>query len=931
MKRTVLLLAALIFMGNGFIAAEAPKSPPGADAVPDLFAPNLAGPGGFSTTTGGAPASALNPAQGGSARRIVFDVGYLAIPVFPSMGKEEPDGYMQSIEAGAMFPTRYGVFGGSLRYIGGFDKDQFVYFPINPTFGGNFFGAKEVYPGMSVGLGLNFGFGADWTASADLGFHYDTGGNLGPFKNFTWAFVLRSMGKSYFPTWLTPMGGIAFDLLRVEGKDGKADPFAIGFAADLGFPSLFSFRDINMIFKAGLDMTIAEIVTVSLSWPGGSGLNMRELAEKNVAFPVRPSIGLGINLRLPSGGQRIAGGRLPSDGDLRVDGGFKPLYEGVTALGGGVTWFVGMADKKPPVIAVDYPETMYFSPNHDGNADYLEFPIKITDDHYVTSWVMEIKDKEGKTIRSIRNKELLPTSFNMKDFFIRLAAVKKQVEVPPVLMWDGILDDGSAAPDGRYFFTITSTDDSDNVAISPVYEAVLKNTPPQISLPEIPGAQRIFNPMGGERDTITFRPYVSEEDPWESGIWNAAGEKIRSFAPVSGSPAVQVWDGKNDAGAIAPDGVYSYRISATDRALNSASATMNNIILDGRVAGIFLTSSASRIAPKAGQSVDPVVLDIHLSFKDGVESWKVELKDESGAARRTFSGTAAVPANLQWNGLNDQGAVVEGIFTPELTVRYTRGDEVKTTATTVLVDVSGPELSFAGTPEFFSPDNDGVEDELYISLSAQDASPIDGWTLEIYDHDSGTVFYHVEGKGNPTPRLIWNGRSNRGEVVQSATDYPYTFSAVDILGNANSIDGIIEVDVLVIRDGDVLRIQIPSIVFRPNYADFVGLSQDVVDNNNRILRRIAQILNKFRDYKVNVEGHANPTTAPNTPARTREETELQSISENRAKRVVDELVRNGVARNRLTAIGVGGTRTVVPYDDADNRWKNRRVEFILVK
>lgn len=928
-SRVALLFAAgFLCAGMGLWAAEPPKSPHGADAVPDLYAPNLAGPGGFTTTSGGSPASALNPAQGGDALRMIFDAGYLAIPVFPGMGREE-GGYMQSLEAGMLFPTRYGVFGGSLRYIGGFAEDQFSYFPINPTFGGNVFAAKEIYPGMSLGAGLNFGAGADWTLSGDLGFHYNTG-KLGPFHNFTWALVLRGLGKSYFPTWLTPIGGVSFDLVHVEGKDGKRDPFVLNVAGDLGFPSLFYPPYINMTFKAGLKMTIAELISLSLSWPGASGLNARELAEKNVAFPVIPSVGLGLNIILPSGGERIAGGRLPSDGDLKVDAAFKPLYEGVTAVGAGLSWYVGVADKKPPLIKIDYPETIYFSPNHDGKADYLEFPLSITDDHYVLRWAMEIKDEEGNVAATIENKEQRPEFNSVQDFFIRLFSVKKQVEIPPMLRWNGVRDSGGTAPDGVYYFTITAVDDSGNVAASPVYETVLKNTPPEISITPVSGAQLIFNPMGGEKDTITFNPTGSNEEAWESGIWNAAGQQIRTFEPVSGQPKQQVWDGRNDAGQVAPDGVYSYRISATDRAQNSASAVLNNIILDGRVAGVFLTSSAEAIAPQPNQSANLVDFVIHLSLQDGVESWKLELKDESGAAQRTFSGDARIPASQGWNGLDDRGVIREGTYTPELTVRYTRGDEVKTTATTVTVDVSGPELAFAFAPEYFSPDNDGVEDELLINLSAQDVLPIAGWSLEIRDPESGVVFYTIEGKGNPTPQLVWNGRSNKGELVQSATDYPYTFKAEDILGNSSSIEGKIGVDVLVIRDGDKLRILIPSIVFRPNFADFQGLGSDVIDNNTRIIRRIAQILNKFRDYKVLVEGHANPTTVPG-PARDREEPELQRLSEARARAVVDLLVRYGVARIRLTSTGVGGTRTVVPYDDNENRWKNRRVEFILIK
>lgn len=33
----------------------------------------------------------------------------------------------------------------------------------------------------------------------------------------------------------------------------------------------------------------------------------------------------------------------------------------------------------------------------------------------------------------------------------------------------------------------------------------------------------------------------------------------------------------------------------------------------------------------------------------------------------------------------------------------------------------------------------------------------------------------------------------------------------------------------------------------------------------------------------------------------------------------------------FTTIGYGGNRPIVPHSDLDNRWKNRRVEFILIK
>jgi hypothetical protein len=80
-------------------------------------------------------------------------------------------------------------------------------------------------------MGLNFGIGSD-ILSGDLGFRYRIG-KVGPFDNFTWALVLGNMGRSWAPSWFTPMGGLSFDLLRIYGKEGKSDPFVVNTSMDM--------------------------------------------------------------------------------------------------------------------------------------------------------------------------------------------------------------------------------------------------------------------------------------------------------------------------------------------------------------------------------------------------------------------------------------------------------------------------------------------------------------------------------------------------------------------------------------------------------------------------------------------------------------------------------------------------------------------------
>jgi len=459
----------------------------------------------------------------------------------------------------------------------------------------------------------------------------------------------------------------------------------------------------------------------------------------------------------------------------------------------------------------------------------------------------------------------------------------------------------------------------------------LRTTPPQgdISVP-----YNIFAPNGnGNRDTLPISVTTEGNDEWNLVVTSSGNTAVRSWNWTGRAPAVSIpWDGKDEAGNTVDDGTYSITLSSTDDAGNSTRKNINNIVVDAKVPKIFLTASAQAIAPKPGQA-EALRFNIMATPAEGVSYWKLELRDENNELIRSFpsqsGGTGPLPTTVPWNGANERNAIIEGRITPSLTVNYSKGDVVNVSAPPVTVDISGPILGFHSQPEFFSPDNDGVDDELFIFLSARDMSPIAEWSLDIRETE-GTkqLFYRFSGRGSPSERITWDGRSSWGELVQSASDYEFTYSAKDTLGNSSTMTGIISTDVLVIRDGDILRILIPSITFRANYADFIGIPKERQETNTRVLKRIAEILNKFRDYRITVEGHANPVL------RTAKEEEevLKPLSLARAQFVINYLVNNGgVSRSRLSPIGQGGTRNVANSQDPNNNWKNRRVEFLLVK
>ncbi|MCL2804541.1 MAG: OmpA family protein [Treponema sp.] len=272
---------------------------------------------------------------------------------------------------------------------------------------------------------------------------------------------------------------------------------------------------------------------------------------------------------------------------------------------------------------------------------------------------------------------------------------------------------------------------------------------------------------------------------------------------------------------------------------------------------------------------------------------------------------------------------------------------------------AGPAVSVE-IPELFSPDPDVADDKMSINIAVNHPVPIKDWTIEIQPLRRGSgqrenverqreegqtggrrggprSFFEQSGKGKPPAVWQWNGRGTSGEMVQSAMDYRFTLTVNDNFGNVTVFnDGVISTDVLVRREGDVLRIIVPSIVFQGNSSNFSQvfgdeITEEIVRANTRIVALIARALNRFDDYRITVEGHTNPGSPLGSAARTAEDARNQAISESRANAIINHLVTNhNIARTRLTARGMSGTRTITEdYDNDDENWKNRRVEFIL--
>ena len=85
------------------------------------------------------------------------------------------------------------------------------------------------------------------------------------------------------------------------------------------------------------------------------------------------------------------------------------------------------------------------------------------------------------------------------------------------------------------------------------------------------------------------------------------------------------------------------------------------------------------------------------------------------------------------------------------------------------------------------------------------------------------------------------------------------------------------------------------------------------------INRIVELMKENPDLKFSVEGHTDSSGNAATN---------QTLSEARSQAVVDKLVENGIAADRLKAAGKGQTSPLADNGTDEGRAKNRRVEFV---
>ncbi|SFE26990.1 OmpA family protein [Chitinophaga sp. CF118] len=103
------------------------------------------------------------------------------------------------------------------------------------------------------------------------------------------------------------------------------------------------------------------------------------------------------------------------------------------------------------------------------------------------------------------------------------------------------------------------------------------------------------------------------------------------------------------------------------------------------------------------------------------------------------------------------------------------------------------------------------------------------------------------------------------------------------------------------------------------YINFETGKSDIKSESQKTIDQVAEMLRSDHSLKISVEGHTDNAGTPIAN---------KTLSENRAKSVMDALIIEGIDKTRLSYKGWGETKPLSDNNTENGKAKNRRVEIV---
>lgn len=433
----------------------------------------------------------------------------------------------------------------------------------------------------------------------------------------------------------------------------------------------------------------------------------------------------------------------------------------------------------PPITS----GTQYLSPDSNGVKDtaILSFSVKVyvkSKEGYLPEYGLQVLDSSGAVM-----KEVVETEKSDIGWFSSIFSGYSEFSLDRSISWDGTNQDGDTVSDGVYNVKLWVVDSSKNRKDIDVDDFIVDVRKPEAIV--VKPSVLIFSPNGDDSmDNFEIsHTQATEEALWEAAVLDSSGNTVKSFSWNNGTPGKAVWDGLDDSGKPVLSGIYSYSLSSKDEAGNeSDSIVLEGIILDLTFTPVAVLIDNPAISPDGDGIKDSMTVYLDVDEKEGIEFWEWQIRNENSTVYWQVSGDGEVPGEVYFDGTDSEGnPVPEGNYNFIYKVYYENGNK-PTLLEPFVIDVSAPEISVSITNPIFSPNGDGLKDQVEIRFKSNEKVT---WEGSILDNRGGEIV--TTGSNQTTSLIVWDGTNMDGSPVSNGS---YSVLAVftDDAGNSTQID-----------------------------------------------------------------------------------------------------------------------------------------------
>jgi hypothetical protein len=341
--KQIYVASIMLFFAAALYAS--PKQYPGTDNLflygHPAFVTSGASAAGGPVLSAGSYSFVLNPALTAGLQSLSADLGYTGI-----INTTSDVEIGSAIRLGVSVPNRFGVFSGAFQ--GGFLENALS---LGNTLVGRIGFSRDVTDNFYLGLSVSGGYfvydkNNDFYVAADVGAWYRVP-SIAFLRQVRFGVAVQNLGKTFlkatpsksfearsYPAMFTPKAGVAAHLLELKDV-------TVGLSLDLAFPT-FS----NILFVAGLQGKIADLVTISAGWD----CNILELYED---YGIHlPYVGIGVKFSVNTSGSNLMSKRGVDQTDIEPSAVWQRIHKDTHTASIGVTARFGVRDTLPPDIKV---------------------------------------------------------------------------------------------------------------------------------------------------------------------------------------------------------------------------------------------------------------------------------------------------------------------------------------------------------------------------------------------------------------------------------------------------------------------------------------------------------------------------------------------------------------------------------------------------